>query len=881
MTIAAAPRETDLLLDLCWGKASDAEGDGSFHPVLLHMLDVGAVALAWSREGLGAARARRLLRPNTLDRLSTEQLAFLVAVHDLGKISPGFQAKVPSLARGLAHALSFPAGAETAHGRAGAGHLARLLEADGVDPDSATRVAGATCAHHGSFPPEAPVHAGTGRWPALRSRAYQRLREALGAGPLPALSRMDPGFLVTFAGFVAVCDWVGSNTEFFPYLAGQPADGAHVKRALDRAVLALDSLHLRSWAPTTGVSFHDLFPSITPTALQTRAFDLAEADEPMLMIIEAPTGVGKTEASLAAADRLVARQRLAGMFYGLPTQATSNQMFGRVGDFLAHRYPRQRVNLHLAHGSAHLNEAQRQLQLRAIYDEFADGAVVADVWFSGRKRTLLAPFAVGTIDQAMLASLHVKHFFVRMFGLSGKVVVIDEVHAYDAFMSTIVDGLLAWCRAVGTSVILLSATLTRGRRGELLAAWGAPPSPDVQYPRIGVATSAGSSWHPLPPGRDRLVGLAHLPAEPEGTAAWLEERLAGGGCGAWVCNTVRAAQRAFQVLLARGWPRKDLTLFHGRFTVDDRQSLERDVLGRFSKGGARPSRHVVVATQVIEQSLDLDFDVMASEVAPVDLVLQRAGRLHRHVRSRPTSCSAPVLGIVGPPAGGDPVFGPSAYVYDEHILLRSWLALRSRGALAVPSSSDALLAEVYDPLPPPEELGAALVARWKHTAEELEETLQRSRLRPVHTMLGDPRHEDGFQPGQTTLVDPEDSPDHAPLLQARTRDIGKSATLVGLHDDGDGVWRLRPGGTPVDARGAPDAAAQRALLGAAITVQHPAWVARLARVAVPASWKKVGSLQNCRPVLFDVAGRAELEGVPLFLHPDLGLVLRAEDLESA
>ncbi len=846
------------------------------------MLDVAAVALAWARSGLGTARSRRLLEPSPSQRISPEQLAFFVAIHDLGKISPGFQAKVPALCLGLSADLSFLPGTETIHGKAGMDAVADLLIDAGVAAETADRIAAATCAHHGSFPASGPVHAGTGRWPALRARAFTRLMDALGAHSLPEMPFVSDGFLLAFAGFVSVCDWAGSNTDFFPYDPQRRGSAEYLALALQRANTALDSLHLRSWSPGAPLPFNALFPTIVATALQTRCVELADQGEPVLMIVEAPTGVGKTEASLAAADRLISNQGLAGFFYGLPTQATSNQMFGRVHDFLDRRYPGQRTNLHLAHGLAHLNEVQKRLVLRAIYDDMKDGAVVADGWFRGRKRTLLAPFAVGTVDQAMLAALSVRHFFVRMFGLCGKVVVIDEVHAYDAFMSTILDRLLMWCRELGSSVILLSATLPRERREALLAAWGSPSTEEVAYPRIGIAVGETATWHALPPGEDRPVRLRHLANEGATVNAWLTSALSEGGCAAWVCNTVRAAQQAFAFLLKNGWAREELTLFHARFVVDDRQRLEQEVLGKFSRDGARPRRHIVIATQVIEQSLDLDFDVMVTEIAPVDLVLQRAGRLHRHSgRVRPGPCARPVLGWVASAASEVPDFGSSAYVYDEHVLLRSWLALHRREQLVVPSDSDRLLSEVYDPAEAPTDMSVPMRAHWDNTAIELVATLDRARRLPVYSMVTAPGTVDGFRPSATTLIDPDESPDRPSVLQARTRDIEGTATIVCLHDSGDGAYRLHAGGIPIDLDAAPDPTDERGLLGRAVTVQSPAWVRRLARIAIPTGWQKTGSLQSCHPVRFDAGGRADVDGTPLFLHPDLGLVLRAEDLEPS
>ena len=876
-------QRTDDLLDRCWGKAAGGRDGADYHPVLAHMVDVAAVALVWL-ETTDDARTRILCSPTLTDMLTPKQVAFLVAVHDLGKVSPGFQAKVPALANQLREReLDFPRLAEEQHGIAGKKHLARLLAGQGVALEAAHGIAAATCAHHGAFPANDLVNAGRGTWEILRVRAFERLAETLEIEPLPTMGPLLDGFRTAFAGFVSVCDWLGSNTEYFPYQPGVSVGVDYLHQARPRAELALNGVGLRSWSYVLGASsFQSLFPRLTPTHLQRAAFQLAaDAVGPTLILVEAPTGVGKTEAALAAADQLISAQRLSGMFYGLPTQATSNQMLGRVREFLDHRYPAQRTNLHLAHGLAHLNQVQQDMRFAAIYGDGSASGTVADDWFRSRKRTLIAPFAVGTVDQAMLAALQVKHFFVRMFGLSAKVIVIDEVHAYDAFMSTILDRLLEWARALGSSVVLLSATLPRGRRDALLAAWGSAPSASAPYPRIGVASQAGAAWHPLPPGQDRQLRWTRVDPNPEAVAQWLVGQMPAGGCAAWVCNTVRGAQAAYLAMLNAGWSSSELTLFHARFTVDDRQRLENAVLSRFSRDGDRPARHAVIATQVIEQSLDLDFDIMVSDIAPIDLLLQRAGRLHRHQRPRPENLLTPILAVACPDAQEDtPDFGPAKYVYDEHVLLRTWLALHRQAELRIPSQSDALLSAVYDDAEPPTDTGDARRATWIRTAEEQRITLNEAKVRPLFSMIGAPGHIGGATLGPTTLVDPDDSSARGRALTARTRDIEETATLIALYVDDLGAWHLDADGPILRTDIKPDAELERQLLGRTVSIQNAAWVRRLRPLSVPTAWAECAALARAHPIAFARDGVATVDGASMRLHPHLGLCLDIEPVEE-
>ena len=292
---------------------------------------------------------------------------------------------------------------------------------------------------------------------------------------------------MALAGMISVADWIGSMKQSFPFAATDGAlpdpfdfDGYAVAAAAN-AEIAIKELrwvnHALRDAPK---AFKSLFPSIVePNDLQCAAAHVGEAlDGPTLVIIEAPMGEGKTEAALYLAEAAATRLGQTGSYFALPTQATSNQMFSRVREFLT-RVLGGEVNLQLLHGHADLSaefQALREAGSRSftpIYDENGNPSttVVAAEWFTYRKRGLLAPFGVGTVDQALMAVLRARHFFVRMFGLGGKTIVIDEVHAYDVYMSTLMERLLEWLAASGSSVFLLSATLPSGRREALTSAY--------------------------------------------------------------------------------------------------------------------------------------------------------------------------------------------------------------------------------------------------------------------------------------------------------------------------------------------------------------------------------------------------------------------------
>jgi CRISPR-associated endonuclease/helicase Cas3 len=327
-------------------------------------------------------------------------------------------------------------------------------------------------------------------------------------------------------------------------------------------------------------------------------------------------------------------------------------MFDRVDEFLSANAGKK--NLMLLHGKAALNKRFERLKYAArVYDdEKRPSAVVAEEWFAANKKHgLLAPYGVGTIDQALLAVLQTKHVFVRLFGLAGKCVILDEVHAYDAYMTTLMERLLRWLAALDCPVVLLSATLPRDKRLKLLRAYAGddlPEAEDVSYPRLtSVAVGRPPEVRHLQADPDRARTIKPGWMDEGNLVETLRQALADGGCAAVIRNTVGLAQNTYlqlrDALKAHGI---DVELFHARFPFGRRREIEDAVLKRFGKNGgpAERNQRVLVATQVVEQSLDLDFDVMISDVAPVDLVLQRAGRLHRHTRGqRPRGVNEPRL----------------------------------------------------------------------------------------------------------------------------------------------------------------------------------------------------------------------------------------------
>ena len=760
--------------------------------------------------------------------------ALLAGLHDLGKASPAFQlqterARAEVTSRLEVSGLRVPVQHRTAtpHGTVTAADLPDILASAFNVPRTVARGLGAVAGgHHGTLPSSRDVQdvtasaAGGSDWDALRRDLVTSLSDILGVPGHLTPDRLTNAGAMAIAGLVSVSDWIGSNTRFFPYDDSQDLSGYPQKAHL-RAGEALDGLGWRLHPHPKGRrSFTELFPEISaPNDLQHEAEVIASnLDGPGIVIIEAPMGEGKTEAALCLADHWTECAGLRGFYFALPTQATSNQMFTRIRNFLETSYREDPVQLQLLHGHASLSaefEVLRRNGDRLFSPQYPGVeagsdhlGVTAAEWFTYRKRGLLAAFGVGTIDQALLAGLRTRHVFVRLFGLSGKTVIIDEVHAYDTYMTTLLERVLEWLAALGSPVVLLSATLPRDRRAALINAYQkglgheVTGEYDAEYPRISWASGSsgsGSRTVGVSPRSEKTILLemingpsASRDGEPFQLADLLGEALARGGCAAVICNTVRRAQEVYRALRSRfpdlaedGYP--ELDLLHSQYPFHAREEREKRSLARYGRPGdpevRRPYRSILVATQVIEQSLDLDFDLMISDMAPADLLLQRAGRLHRHLRPcRPAGLERPRLLVRQPGvSGGVPQFDPgTAAVYEHHVLLRSWLALSGRDSIHVPGDVEAIIESVYDDNAGPDGLSIPLREAWEDTLQELREARDREKREAEERWIRSPSY--GGQLWRLTEdTRDEDAPGFHAAHQALTRLTSPSAPSILVH----------------------------------------------------------------------------------------------------
>ena len=496
-------------------------------------------------------------------------------------------------------------------------------------------------------------------------------------------------------------------------------------------------------------------------------------------------GEGKTEAALLLANGAESRLGQQGIYIGLPTKATANQMFGRVRRFLDRTRPDARSTLALAHGDADM-VAEFQ-SLVAVYDENGrEGGVLAEEWFLSKKRTLLAEHAVGTIDQALLGVLRTRHGFVRLYGLAGKTVVLDEVHAYDTFTSTILDRLLEWLAALGTTVVLLSATLPATRRRALLSAYAkglgtqsSLPS-EARYPRISTVRHDATSATTVPAhGASVAVEIERVDPDVARLAQAVVEALRPGGCAGWICNTVDRAQKAYAAV-ARIAPAMPRLLLHARMLPEERQARERQLealLGPEDRGANRPERCLVIGTQVLEQSLDVDFDLLVSDLAPVDLLLQRAGRLHRHRNRRNRSPAHPEPRMLIAYAQGvfDTVpIREVAAVYADVLVRETLKVLEGRTRITLPDEIESLVEAVYR-----EDLPAADDRLFGKYQQYRGKTIA-SRQNAEGRLLPSPEIEDDIFGNLTMPFSDDEDPAVHEELRAITRDTELTVQIVCL-----------------------------------------------------------------------------------------------------
>lgn len=873
-----------------WAKS----GDGSGHGLLAHLLDVSAVAAEilsleppstgqWLMDELGGD-----------DRAAQQLISAWVGLHDLGKATPGFQDKWPEgRLQDEQQGLPFNAASLTQnqHDLASAAVLRGYMLQVGHSAAWAMGAAQAVSAHHGYHFLSPQISGGLPRgegpqWSAARQEifdAYWQLFQPVG---LPSDKDPSLSFVEWLAGLTSVADWIGSNPEWFPL--GERADSLteHYECARQLARQALRNIGWSSHhalMDTPEGSTDDLIARVMGVSgvkarpLQSGADALlAQMSGQTLLIVEAPMGEGKTELAFLAHLRLQARNQHRGLYVALPTQATGNAMFDRALGFLRAFGSNEPIDIQLAHGGATFDE--RVHALRGIYGDGPHDTVSSSAWFAKGKRSLLSAYGVGTVDQALFATLNVKHHFVRLWGLANKVVVLDEVHAYDTYTSGLIEALLRWLKALNCSVVLMSATLPAARRASLLRAWhGSQVNvPDCSYPRILACDGQGALGVSVESRPQTPIQVTAVSESLTDLVDAVKAKLAEGGCGVAIVNTVNRAQELYALLKAHVADDTVLMLFHARFPADERREREKAVMACFGREGKRPKRAVLVATQVVEQSLDIDFDFMISDLAPVDLLLQRAGRLHRHQRNRPAPHAIPKLQVAGLNPSRLPELKQTAwgFVYDPYILYRTWALASRESEWQLPWDIDRLVQAVYGDVPLPDELAPddraviEVMAQGEHLA-----LLQTQRLQAMYAAI-DPEAE----PQAAYANKPRGNEEGDGLgIRNRTRLGDDSLALVPVHVAADG-WRLHPSEAPFDPAKVPDQGLAKRIFERQLKLSRKALVAHIHAMEAPVGFAEHPLLRNLKPLLL-TEGAFTLGKLTVRLDAEFGVLYETPETQ--
>ena len=606
--------------------------------------------------------------------------------HDIGKVSPTFAAKIFSACGIDYKTIPALAGINPELEKQWGGH-AGVSQATAEELGVPKFVAEILGQHHGFSPPvddkrgNAALFGGA-QWFDERQKLVAALKAHFQTD-WPTFDSAAQARVV--AGLTSVADWIGSG-EFFenpddewqPTLTAALNDAGFIKPDIRK-----------------GLSFAEVFDpdKRTMQPREPQSLFIEQVTGPGVYILEAQMGMGKTEAALFAAYQLLAQEKATGIYFALPTQLTSNKIYDRFNAFLKQithaESPKQSL---LLHSGAWLLDTE-------LGEEGRPGGS----WFNQNKRGLLAPFAVGTIDQALMAVMNVKHGFVRAFGLAGKVVILDEVHSYDLYTGTLLNELVAFLRQIDCTVIILSATLSQTRREVLLQ----HTTHSAAYPLITAApvlTGSSELVEVSVPVQDSQPVELHFCRQDERALEEALERAAQGQQVLWIENTVAEAQQRYLDIASRAAQIGCETgLLHSRFTPDDRGKHEDRWVALYGRAGwsQRAERgRILIGTQVLEQSLDIDADFLISRFAPTDMLLQRLGRLWRHADTPRHSSASKACWLLAPmpeqalanPRGA---FGPSAMVYAPYVLCRSLETWQSLQSIQLPSGIRPLIDQTY------------------------------------------------------------------------------------------------------------------------------------------------------------------------------------------
>lgn len=605
--------------------------------------------------------------------------AFIPALlHDIGKVCPTFQKKLRNAIDNIDVKKEIPelAGVDPEVETSWHGHAAvsgSALKGMGA-PESLVRITGS---HHGQpskVMPSECLQFGGHAWQEERVKLVHLLMDG------KKWSDFASGYQERIvAGLTVVADWIASGPLF-------DDPGKDWNPLVEEAVKTAGFF----WPEVKpGLSFKEIF-GFEPRPAQETLYNAVKG--PGVYILEAPMGVGKTEAALYAAYRMITERKSYGLYFALPTRLTANKIYERVSYFLSQiSGDNSGPKVSLLHSTSWLQRYENP--------EFGREGGPEGSWFNQGKKGILAPYAVGTVDQALMSVMHVRFGALRTFGLAGKTVILDEVHSYDAYTGTLLDELVRQLVNCKCTVIILSATLTGKRREKILNS----EDNETSYPLISSAPVSGKKeFSSCSVGKPYSVCIMHSTDQEAVEEALL--RSERGEKVLWVENTVAQSQNIYELLSARASAMENIQvgLLHSCFTQVDRQNNESIWTARYSHHAETRGRQgaILIGTQVVEQSLDIDADFLISRFCPSDMLLQRIGRLWRHDDTpRPTKAKREVW-LLHPDMQcvvEDPenAFGLSGKVYEPYILYRTLLVWEKLKNICLPNQIRDIIEDTY------------------------------------------------------------------------------------------------------------------------------------------------------------------------------------------
>ena len=911
-----------------WAKKEESGSRLYWLPLTVHLSDAMYVAKWLWINWLSDSQRKfcvRSIKPAD-EEAAIKLAAFLGAIHDIGKATPAFQIQkayrnspdlddilIEKLEESGFHGISYLELTEpkkTHHSLAGEYLLQKKFHVrsdigsvigshHGKPADSELDIDNQTSYEKNYFQSEDPDSEIWKLWENVQSSIFQQALKKSGFDSADDLPELSLPAQALYSGLLIMADWISSNSGYFPLIPINSDQIPDPQKRLKNGI--------QKWGENLPLQIDSLFPvndlyhnrfGYAPREFQKMFYQtVSRIRHPGIIILEAPMGLGKTEAALAAAEEVACKTGSSGLFFGLPTQATSNSMFGRVHTWLEsilNDYPGASQLLKLYHSKAALNDEMNSIKEASNInvDDAENGGIYVNEWFSGSKKTALNDFVVGTVDGFLLTALKQKHLALRHLGFSKKVVIVDEVHAYDAYMQEYLEEAIEWMGAYGASVILLSATLPNEKRKDLITAylrgWDIKKR-DMEFPK-----EMFGNYYPMisfTDGKDikvqtnrtaeknKIVHIERL--EESEILDKISELLNGGGVIGIIVNTVERAQRLGKACKDR-FGNDMVDILHSAFIATDRVRKETALMSMIGRNGKRPDKKIIIGTQVIEQSLDIDFDVLITDLCPMDLLLQRIGRLHRHVMVRPVIHKDPVVYVMG--MNDQMKFEKgSEFIYEAYFLIRTQCFLPDK--INIPSDIPVLVNKVYgdETL----ELPGQLMNRYFESQSQMKIHKECKARKAQSYRIDDPRSKIDPENERYNLLGKLKNPNQSQseeMAVAQVRDIQETVEVIALQKAGEGYGTFENNrdisGNINDPNIAKMVARETVRLpqyvihnGITGTIE---WLEKYANKHF-ASWQNQPWLKSELGIVFDENGRAELNGIQLKYDHDYGLRKVEED----